>query len=76
MKYSDRQNAKHFLKAMLNQLELPGNVEQPLDCPLSRWASLNREAQRSLPSFLATVNDMVRKPYGVNKQMTFDWRQG
>jgi len=73
VKYSNKQNAKHFLRALLNQMD--GNVLQPVDCPPSRWASLNREAKRSLESYNFAVNEMVRKPYGKNKQMVFGWTE-
>ena len=75
MKYSNEQNARHFLAALQNQLTISQTVAKPIDCPLSRWASINREAKRSLPSFVLTVSEMMRKPYGVNKRVTFNWTE-
>lgn len=71
--YTNKQNARHFLQAML--YSLGGPVVQPPDCPASRWASLCREASRSVPQYSTKINEMVRRPYGKNKRMTFSWTE-
>ena len=75
MKYNDEQNCRHFLDALRNQLSGRDTIGKPFDCPPPRWASLNREAKRSLESYNFAVNEMVRRPYGKNKQMVFGWTE-